>query len=653
MENPKCVNPVGARERAAPEAIAPMLASLLQDAPDGDDWLHEIKFDGYRAIVHLVSGTARIFTRNGHDWTARFRTIATAAAQLPAGEAWIDGEAVVLGAGGASNFQALQQALAEGQSARIGYFAFDLLYLDGWDLRAAPLVERKALLADLLKEAVAPLRFSDHVIGGGPQFKKQACVFALEGCISKKASSTYRSGRQSAWVKAKCVNRQEFVVGGFTRPAGRKNGIGAMVLGIYEDGKLIHSGRVGTGFTEAEQVALDAHFTALRRADSPFAGKVPGQSGMIWVQPSTVVEVEFAQWTEDGLIRHGSYQGIRQDKDARKVAKEVAPANVEAPTRKRGSGQRARKAEAMPQLHRLEPDIVDQTLEALALTHPDKVLFPQQGLTKRDLAAYYLEIADWILPHVAGRPLVLVRCPQGSGRKCFYQRHRHDGLPDTVKGIECGDEAPCVYIDSAEGLVGLVQVGVLEIHTWGAPVAGLDHPDRIVFDLDPDEAMPWAQIADGARRVRAELETLGLRSFLKTTGGKGLHLTVPVLPNQDWDTIKTFCKAIAQRLEESDPTRYVVNMAKAKRKGRIFIDYLRNQRSASFVAPFSPRAREGAPVAVPLFWDELDAGIRPAHFSVTTVARRLAALSEDPWADMAACRQDLSRAVAEVLGKRS
>lgn len=589
----------GARPAPLPAKLSPMLATLVTEAPGGDQWLHEIKFDGYRLLARIDGGTCALLTRNGHDWTGKFPTIATACAGLPCRQAWLDGEVVALDAHGVSRFHDLQAALSAGSDAGLIYQVFDLIYLDGYDLAGAALADRKSLLAALIEgRQDSRLRYTDHLTGRGGDFLRQACSFALEGVMSKRSDRPYRPGRGKDWLKAKCTFRQEFVVAGFTRPTGRSSGIGALVLGIHDrDGRLVAVGRVGTGFGEAEAGRIEECLNPLIRPDPVFAP----EPGVIWVEPKLVVEVEFAEWTPDGQLRHASYQGLRLDKDPREVQREQG-----------GEGQ------------------AEDRLAGFRLTNPDRVVYPEQGLTKRALAEYALEVAPWMLPHIAGRALTLVRCPGGRGEPCFYQRHPPVGMAKAVRRFPDGGEVLMV-VDDAPGLIGLVQMGALEIHTWGSTVRDIERPDIAVFDLDPDEGLAWNRVVAGALALRERLGAMGLAAFVKTTGGKGLHVVVPLVPSAQWAAVKAFTKNVAEAIAADEPGRYTANMAKARRTGRIFVDYLRNQRGATFIAPYSMRSRPGAPVAVPVTWEEVQAGIRSDHFTVETLYRRLRALPRDPW----------------------
>lgn len=606
----------GRRAAAPPDFVPPQLAKLVERLPSGGGWVHEIKFDGYRILCRLEQGGVRLLSRNDKDWTARFSDIATAAARLPARAALLDGEVAVLKPDGTTSFQALQQRLGEGQDAgTLVYMAFDLLYLDGRDLRGAPLESRKAALEALLSKAKAtdgPVRYSAHVTGGGEAFLRRACGLGLEGAVSKRRDAPYTSGRGMNWLKAKCLKRQEVVIGGYTEPDGARVGLGALLVGVREGGQLRYAGKVGTGFSDADLRVLTPRLRRLRRRDSPFS-TAPRFQRVHWVEPQLVGEVAFTEWTGDGRMRHPSFQGLREDKPARAVVRERASATAARPPAATGS---------------------TDTIAGVKLTHADRVLYPEIGLTKRDLARYYEAVADWILPHLADRPTTLLRCPEGVGAKCFFQRHARPGTGTALRRVRITMEAgggDFLIAESLPALIELVQMGVLEIHTWNAVARQLERPDRAVFDLDPGPGVRWPEMLDAARLVRRTLRDVKLESFVKTTGGKGLHVVVPLAPSS-WEKVTEFTRAVATAIARSEPDRFTATMAKAARKGRIFIDYLRNTRGASSVSAFSTRATMEAPVSVPLAWDELAPDLPSDHYTVKTVPRRLGALRADPWA---------------------
>jgi bifunctional non-homologous end joining protein LigD len=620
-----------------PSWVAPQLATLVATPPVGDDWVHEIKLDGYRILARIERGRARLLTRNRLDWTARFPEVAEAAAALPVKEALLDGEVVVFDAAGVSSFQALQQA---GESGRaLTYVAFDLLFLDGSDLRGEPLVARKKALARLLRGRRSHLRYSEDFDAPGQEVYDRACKMALEGIVSKRKQAPYTSGRGQSWLKVKCMARQEFVIGGFTDPEGARADFGSLLLGVYEPGgRLVYTGKVGTGFTHATLETLGKRLRKLEQRSSPFAqdGPRPPARGAHWVKPTLVGEVTFTEWTRDGLLRHPSFQGLRQDKTAAQVVRERSRAPATGAARRISGGSDG-----------------PVQVAGVRLTHPGRVLYPEQAITKLALARYYESIADWVLPQVADRPLSLVRCPEGRREQCFYQKHVGAGIPEEVKRVRIresgGGTAAYPYVDDLPGLVALSQLGVLEIHPWGARVGRLDRPDRLVLDLDPAPGVAWARVVEAALTARAILTDLGLVSFLKTTGGKGLHVVVPLRPEAGWDPLQALGEGIGAEMVRRAPDRYTINPFKSARRGRIFIDYLRNIRGATAVGAYSARARAGAPVSTPLGWTEVSGKIRPDDLTVLTVPKRLSTLRKDPWADFFSVDQAITARMAGAL----
>lgn len=618
--------------------IAPQLATLVDRMPSDDNWLHEIKFDGYRLLCRVKHGDVRLFTRNGNDWTTKLAAQAGAIARLGLKDAWLDGEAVVLTDQGRSSFQALQNAFDSRFTGTIVYCVFDLLYLNGYDLRRTPLIERKALLASLLNRSGAPqLRYSDHIIGNNQASFEEACRQGLEGLIVKRMDGGYRSGRGRSWLKVKCEQRQEFVIGGFTEPAGSRHGFGALLVGFYEDRKLRYAGKVGTGFSDTLLKKLHRTLVSMERPTPPFVNPPTGYEakGAHWVRPTLVAEVRFSEWTTEGILRQPSFQGLRTDKPATCIGRERAQDVVEKQVDDRASTSPVKPFEGR-------------------LTNADKVLYPDIGLTKAGLAQYYEQVAEWMLPHVRGRPLTLLRCPEGY-QKCFYQKHVNEKVPPAIGRIEIEeDDGRDTYMlaETREALLGLVQMGVLEIHTWGATKDRLERPDRLTFDLDPDPSVPWAQVIEAAQLTKTLLEELGLVSFLKTTGGKGLHIVTPIQRTQGWEEVKTFAKLVADHLVRAIPQRFTSNMAKRARKGKIFIDYLRNARGATAIAAYSTRAKPGAPVSVPIAWAELSEAIPSDHFTVMNVPARLKGLRRDPWEAYAGSARRLTADMTKRLKTR-
>ncbi len=609
-----------AKPATLPKTLSPELATLVDVAPAGDAWVHEIKLDGYRILARLEHGEVQLLTRNGHDWTDRLRWLAKALQKLKVQTAFIDGELVALDERGISNFQQLQNALSGQGHDSLVYYAFDLMHLDGQELAPLPLVERKARLRQLLErdadDVGQTLRLSAHIVGSGPDFFDSACKLGLEGTIAKRADSPYRGGRGRDWLKIKCTRRQEFAIVGFTEPAGSRSHLGALLLGVAEQGELRYAGRVGTGFSEASLRELQAKLAPLSTTKSALVNPPRGADarGVHWVEPVLVAEVGFSEMTGEGMLRHPRFYGLREDKQGHE-AKLDKPTRVEAgPTR------------------------------GYPLTNPDKVLYPEQGITKRELLEYYGLVAERMLPHVRNRPLTLVRCPDGHHKSCFFQKHPGAGAPPGLRSIDIREKdgkAPYSVIDDAEGLFGLVQLGALEIHTWGSRADDFEHPDILVFDLDPDPAVDYQQVIAAALSLRKIFEQAKLETFVKTTGGKGLHVCVPIAPELDWEQAKDFTGRLASAMAQSAPQLYVATASKAKRKGKIFVDYLRNGRGATFIAPYSTRARENAPLAIPLEWDELSPRLPPNHFTLRNVAKRLTRLRADPFARLAQLEQRL------------
>jgi len=629
---------------------APMqLARLVERPPEGDEWLHEVKYDGYRIRLEAEGGRVRMLTRNGQDWRDRFPQVAEAAAALPVESALLDGEAVVFGTSGVPDFGALQHAIAKKRTQPVVYMAFDLLYLNGFDLRQAPLVKRKELLKALVSAAPRdiPVRYTDHIRGRGVDFHREACTLALEGSVSKLAERPYVPGRTDEWRKVKCLMRQEFVVGGFTEGEGSREGFGALLLGTYDDeGGLRYAGRVGTGFTDADLRAIRARLDELEVDAPPFV-EAPGGLRRLthWVRPELVAEVSFQEWTRDGVIRQPSFHGLREDKPARQVLGEAAEG---AGGGEGGAAEGAGGGEG-----------ATVTVAGVGVTKPNKVLFEPKdgssaGVTKLDLARYYERVAGHMLPWVERRPLTMVRCPHGAARNCFYQKHPEGkGFPKSLGLVTIEDrDGPAVYVypESPTSLVALAQHGVLEIHTWNSHAEDPERPDQIVFDLDPGPGLDWFDVRDAATFVRDALAALGLTAFAKTTGGKGLHLVVPIEPDALYDDVRALAQAFVQRIAAHDPKAFTSKMAKSTRTGRVFIDYLRNAHGATAIAPFSTRARGGAPVAVPVTWAELEAGLDPGEFDIRTVPERLDNLAEDPWASFDETRAPLTDALFAALG---
>ncbi len=619
---PKPDRLAGARQAALPSFVPPQLAAQTTTAPDGEEWLHEIKFDGYRTLARIGDGEVRLLTRNGHDWTDRYGDLAEAFRVLPVGQAVIDGEIIVQDEHGISSFAQLQEALSQRAGDRLLFYAFDLVYLDGYDLSPVPLSERKRALAALLQpwaDEASPLQLSEHVIGGGPAFLVQASERGLEGIVCKRLDAPYQSGRTRTWRKVKCVNAGDFVIVGFTESEAA-GGLAALLLAEPEEGGLRYVGKVGTGFAAKQAQDLRARLRAFARP-SPALSLPAGapKRGVTWTEPKLMADVRFATRTTDGRLRQASFQGLRQDR----IADEEAPGPV-------GPMEPARPRRRL---------ISDEDLAAVWVTNPDREMFGAGGPRKLDIAVYYAAVGDWMLPELLRRPVSLVRCPTGEQGGCFFQRHASPGMPPEVKKIPLREEstrkrADYVFIEDARGFLGLAQFGTVEFHPWGCRVDEPEKPDRMIFDLDPDEGLPWRNVVEASLTVRDALADLGLPAFVKTTGGKGIHVVVPLLPARSWDTVFRFSRALAEKLARSEPARFTTNMAKQKRRGRIFLDFHRNHRSSTAVAAYSLRARPGAPVSTPLSWDELSQLDDPRELNWSSVPRRLLAGHADPWQDI-------------------
>ena len=625
--------PAAHRRHAArlPAFVKPQLATLMERPPHGENWVHEIKFDGYRLLARLQDGEVRLITRAENDWTHKFASIAAAVAKLPAHEALLDGEVVCQDPDGSMSFHGLQRALSEGHQDRLHYYLFDILFLDGEDLRARTLLERKEVLKRLLRRAPAHLHYSEHYTQPGEQVLAHACDIALEGIVSKRADRPYHSGRDLGWLKSKCIQEQEVVIGGYTTQPKHPDILGALLTGYHQDGKLMYSGKVGTGFSQDDGRRVLKRLRALASSSKPFES-VPNDArrGAHWVKPTLVAQVNFGEWTADGRMRHPSFQGLREDKPAEEVVREQAkkPPTAARPRSRAADDRRTTGRE------RLE-------LGGVALSHPDKLLFPDAGISKRTLAEYYLKVAPRMLPHVAGRPISLLRCPGGLGHSCFFQRHagKVDSphlVPIQVRGH--GDDEPYISIKDVAGLVTLVQMDVLEIHVWGSEVGAPLRPDRLIFDLDPAPDVKFTAVKQAAKILRGMLKELKLQSFLKTTGGKGLHVVVPFAKGPGWDEVKDFSRSLAETVAQHDSDHFTINSRKDVRKGKIYIDYLRNGLAASAVAPYSVRAKAAASVAVPLRWEELSRLKAADSFGLKDTLRRLRG---DPWVRFLKVRQKL------------
>jgi bifunctional non-homologous end joining protein LigD len=627
-----------------PDFVTPALATLHDSAPSGPGWLHEIKFDGYRIEARLDRGEVQLLTRNRQDWTHRFAPIAEAVAKLPAESALLDGEVVVENDKGVSSFSLLQIALKEGQTDRFVYWAFDILYLDGVDLRGRPLVERKAALQTLLRGRAGPIRYAEHFDDDGPRLLKHACELGLEGVISKRRDAPYSSGRTENLVKSKCHDEQELVVAGFTPSTAMPSAIGALTVGYYDNGELRYAGRVGTGYTHETARDLWRRLQKLRIERPPLAvPKTERRKNVIWVKPQLVAEVEFRGVTHDGLLRQAAYKGLREDKPASEVVRErpaaSAPAVAAASARQASVKSDPPAATAKPaRAEKRRAKANSDELAAMHLTHPDRVYWADAGVTKQDLAEYYASVWDWMAPHVINRPLALVRCPDGTQGECFFQKHIAANVKDSpLRHLVEGKEHDVIAVENLGDLIALVQSGALEVHVRGSQLGALDMCNRIVFDLDPGEDVAWKDIVAAARETRERLRAEKLESLVKVSGGKGIHVVLPIVP-VDWDEAKDFAQKVVLRMAADSPRRYVGKMTKALRKGKIFIDYFRNSREATSVAAYSTRARAGAPVSVPLTWEQLSRVKAANQFTVLNLKKQI---RQDAWRDIDKVRQRL------------
>jgi bifunctional non-homologous end joining protein LigD len=603
------------RDVEFPGFVSPSLASLGDRPPEGDDWLHEVKFDGYRVQAQVRDRIARLLTRTGLDWTARFPSaIRGAFAALPCEDAVIDGEIVAFDRSGAISFGALQGLMSDGEHAPSACYAFDLLMLDGEDLRGQPLLTRKERLQDLLGAHVddAILKFSEHFTQSGGTMLRHACRMGLEGVVSKRAEAPYRSGRTRDWIKSKCRQRQEFVIVGYTHAKTSARDLGALLVGFFDQDELVLAGRVGTGFTRNTADRLKKALDMRHSETSPLATRGRPAS-VVWVKPELVAEVEFAGWTGDRLLRQAVFRGLRDDKPAAEVTAETS-------TSEKAREESSRASHAVH--------------SSIRLSNPDKLLWPQDGVSKRMLLEYYSRVWPLMQPHIVNRPLSLLRAPDGVGSSTFFQKHAGPGMDAAVHRRRDIDGKDLLYIRDFDGLAALVQLGVVELHIWGATIDAIETPDTLTFDLDPDPTVKPEIVQDAARELRSRLGDMSLESHLKASGGKGYHVVVPLKPGADWHRVKEFARDSARAMEASDPKLYTATLSRKARHRRIFIDYLRNGRGSTAIAPYSTRARPGTPLAVPIQWDRLDRNMRPDLFRLTEVVTsglREAGIEEAPW----------------------
>lgn len=595
------------------------LAKLVQTVPEGDDWLYEMKYDGYRILAFAEGSSIRLITRNNNDITKRFSKVAASILDMAAGRAMVlDGEMAVTDEAGRTDFQALQRHLRNLQPQNLTYIIFDILALDGADLRKQPLIQRKELLAGLMKNAPPNLIYSRHVAGYGKESFKAACELEMEGIIGKRINSEYTGTRNGDWIKLKCRKRQEFVIGGYTISDKRTSGVSSLLLGVYEAGDLIFAGRAGTGLGEGEMKSLEMRFAKLKRTKPLFinAPKPKANEIIYWLEPELIAEIEFAEWTKDKLLRQASFKGLREDKRPEEIRREAV--------------------EVLEKEAEESPDIKNSSnllIEGIKITNPGKVIFEDPVITKADVVQYYSRAAERMLPYLRHRILSIVRCPKGVAETCFYKKHPGAGSKEVeiIPVLDSdGKTEDYFYIDNKTGLINEAQMGTIEFHTWGSLIESLEQPDMMVFDLDPDEGMTLDRVRQGVRDTRDILSELSLNSYLKTSGDKGYHVIVPLKPAASWDIFHDFARRLAEVMESRWPDRYTSNVRKTSRSGKIFIDWIRNGRGATSVAPYSLRARKKVAVSMPVHWDELDS-VAPDGISIRDALLRID--RNDPWGD--------------------
>ena len=581
-----------------PRFEEPQLATLVDAVPSGSDWIHEYKYDGYRLLLATGDGAATAWTRNGKDWSDKFKSLVKAAAKLPAG-CLIDGEAVALNAKGKPDFQLLQSTLKEQKGANLAFYAFDLLIDRGEDIRKLPNIERKERLAALLKGINPPLIYGDHVVAKGEALFNAICAEGGEGIISKKASAPYRGTRTRCWLKVKCIQRQEFVIVGWSE-SDKRRGFRSLLLGLREGGKMTYAGKVGTGFNTKMIESLMETMAPLEVDKAALDVPRADRKGAHWLKPELVAEIAYTEFTTDGILRHPSFIALREDKPASAVVRETP--------------EKLRKTETKKARRATAEDF------GVTITNPDRVIYPEGGVTKKDLADYYAQIEALMMVDTARRPVTLIRCPQGRGKHCFFQKHDTGSMGEHVKHIPItekkGEVQDYLYFDDVRGLLACVQMGTIEFHGWGSRIEKVEQPDRLVFDLDPDVGLDFDRVKEAAVRMRELLADLGLVTFPLLTGGKGIHVVVPLDASADWPAVKSFAERLSRAVSEAEPEMFTANIRKVQRKGRIFLDWLRNQRGATAVLPYSARAREGAPVAAPIAWEELDQYDGGNHFTI-------------------------------------
>ncbi|PKA68550.1 bifunctional non-homologous end joining protein LigD [Pseudomonas baetica] len=647
----------GAHKAKIPAQLKPQLATLVDSAPQGE-WSYEIKFDGYRIMARIDHGQVQLFTRNGHDWTHKLPKQAQALVALGLESAWLDGEMVVANEHGVPDFQALQNAFDSGKGTDILYYLFDLPYLNGVDLREVPVEERRAALATVLGAHEQPLlRFSEAFDETPEALLNSACQMQMEGLIGKRLGSAYVSRRSGDWIKLKCKHRQEFVIVGYTDPKGSRSAFGALLLGLHDrdSGELRYAGKVGTGFNETTLKSILARLKPLQAKQAAMVNPPSGfeAKGVHWLKPKLLAEVAFAEMTKDGSVRHAVFHGLRDDKPAKDISEERAKP-VKTPQKKSAAKKPAKKAAASkPPTAETAPSQLGLANGKVRITHPDRVIDAVSGTTKMQLAEYYASVAEWILPQLKDRPVALVRAPDGIAGELFFQKNAERLA---IPGITTLDKdvtgQPVMLINNAEALIGAVQMSTVELHTWNATTVDLEKPDRFVLDLDPDPALPWKSMVEATALTLTVLDELGLKAFLKTSGGKGIHLVVPLTRKLGWDEVKDFSHAIVSHMAKLLPDRFSAVSGPKNRVGRIFIDYLRNGLGATTICAYAARTREGLPVSVPLFREEVAEIKGGNQWNVHNVHERLAEVGDEPWADMKKTRQSITAEMRKRVGMK-
>ncbi|PHH39561.1 DNA ligase D [Pseudomonas putida] len=653
----------GARKAKLPAQLKPELATLVDSAPEGQ-WSYEIKFDGYRIMARIDHDQVQLFTRNGHDWTHKLPQQAQALAELGLESAWLDGEVVVTNERGVPDFQALQNAFEAGRSGSIMYYLFDMPYLNGVDLREVPVEERRAALSTVLGGHEQPLlRFSEAFDETADALLNSACQMQMEGLIGKRLGSPYVSRRSSDWIKLKCKHRQEFVVVGYTDPKGARSAFGALLLGLHDrdSGELRYAGKVGTGFNETTLKSILAQLKPLQVKKAAVVNPPSGfeAKGVHWLKPKLLAEVAFAEMTKDGSVRHAVFHGLRNDKPARSITEERAkPVKTSAkatPSKKAASSEKTAESKKATEPKKAEPAPSQLGLASgkVRITHPDRVIDAVSGTTKMQLAEYYASVAEWILPQLKDRPVALVRAPDGIAGELFFQKNAERLA---IPGITTLDKdvtgQPVMLINNAEALIGAVQMSTVELHTWNATTVDLDKPDRFVLDLDPDPALPWKSMVEATALTLTVLDELGLKAFLKTSGGKGIHLVVPLTRKHGWDEVKDFSHAIVSHMAKLLPERFSAVSGPKNRVGRIFIDYLRNGLGATTICAYAARTREGLPVSVPLFREEVGEIKGGNQWNISNVHERLNEVGDEPWADLKKTRQSITAEMRKRVGMK-